>query len=79
MRQQKQAQKELARSIVLNFSLYCKDNGEKVFEAETKPTVCEKLQFAFGFIPEWAVDKEYGEVLNRHPARIHPLTVKWNR
>jgi len=77
VRKAKQEQKELARSIVLNFSLYCKDNGEKVFEAETERTVREKLEYAFGFLPAWAVDKEYGEVLNRHLTRIHPMTVKW--
>jgi len=76
-RQRHREEKELARSIVLNFSLYCKDNGEKVFEAETERTVREKLEYAFGFLPAWAVDKEYGEVLNRHPTKVHSMTVKW--
>jgi hypothetical protein len=79
MRKGRQEQKELARSIVLNFSLYCKDNGDRVFEAEMEPTVREKLEFAFGFIPTWAINKEYGEVLNRYSVRLHPMTVRWTK
>lgn len=76
-RQETRDKKELARSIVSNFSIYCKENGEKVFAAETEPVVREKLTFAFGFLPNWATNREYGEVLNRHPVKVHSMTVRW--
>jgi hypothetical protein len=71
-----QAFKERANNIVLSFSLYCKDNGEKVFEPETEVTVCSKLVEAFGFIPTFAL-REYGEVLNRNPVKVHSTVTYW--
>jgi len=78
-RKQHHTEREVANRIVLDFCLYCKENGEKVFEAETEPVIREKLTQTFGYLPAYAVDKEYGEVLNRSETRVFPLSVKWGQ
>jgi hypothetical protein len=59
-------ERDLANRIVLDFSLYCKNNGEKVWHPETEQIIEEKLSQSFeGGIPRFAVAHEYGDVLNR--------------
>lgn len=69
--------RDLARSIVLNFSLQCPNNGEIVFEPETEEAVWVKLKKTFEFIPTFAVNHEYGEVLNRFKIRVYDIKVKF--
>ena len=55
-----------ANGIVLRYSYYdnAKVRGEICYTSETELVVREKLKITFGFIPEFAVDHEFGEVLN---------------
>ena len=62
----KYQQRILANKIVLDFTLFCKDNHDKVWHLETEEAVKDKLKEAFGEgIPHHALNHDYGEVLNR--------------
>jgi hypothetical protein len=75
----KREQRILVNNILLDFSLEDHVNGEITFESQTEQTVRDKVKEAFGFIPQWAINREHGEVLNRYSIKIHPLTVKFGR
>jgi hypothetical protein len=56
---------DIANNIVLSFSWHDLENGEKVYAAEFEPIIKAKLQEKFEFIPQHALNHEFGEVLNR--------------
>ena len=57
------------QNIILRFSLYCKDNGEKVYESECAPVIEKKLNDLFAYTPIHGL--AYGDVVNRFRTKIH--------
>ena len=59
--------KETARRIALDFSLHT-DRADTVFTIESTAIVRAKLEETLGYTPQFAVEHEYGEVLNHFGA-----------
>lgn len=57
--------RDLIGFCLLEFSVKCPDNGDKVWCAETEAIVTAKLSEALGYIPQSALQHVTGEVLNR--------------
>lgn len=62
---ERQRDRDVANAIVLNFSLTDPYNGEVVWHSETEQVIRDKLQAKFDCVPQFAVDHEFGDVLNR--------------
>jgi hypothetical protein len=60
------SEKDKANGLVLQYSFY--DNaeikGEICYTQDFAPTVYKKLTETFGFVPQFAVEHDFGEVLN---------------
>ena len=63
-REQKKVTRDMIRWTVKDWSFRDMLNGEIVFESSRLPEVRRRLTVLCDYVPQWAIDHEFGEVLN---------------
>lgn len=63
-RKQKKITNDQIRYTVKDWSFRDSLNGEIVFEECRVPEIRRQLKVLCGYVPQWAIQKEFGEVLN---------------
>ena len=62
--EKKKVTNDMIRYTVFDWSFRDTLNGEIVFEAGRVPEIKRHLKVLCGYVPTWAINREFGEVLN---------------
>ena len=63
-REKKKVTNDMIRYTVFDWSFRDMLNGEIVFEHSRVPEIKRHLKVLCGYVPTWAINREFGEVLN---------------